>query len=76
MESVSCCYHDDNPAMSNECGAQLNDAVGWRSLNKQARCRVGVGGQKEEWKDDREKTGNRRDFLPGFLFSPILDQRL
>lgn len=48
--------------MSNECGTQLSDAVGWRSLNKQARYR---GGQEEEWRDDREKTGNRRDcFLP------------
>lgn len=22
MESVSCCYQDNNPAMANECGAQ------------------------------------------------------
>lgn len=27
--------------MSNECGTQLSDAVGWRSLNKQARYQAG-----------------------------------
>lgn len=46
MESVSCCYHDDNPAMSNECGTRLSEAGGWWSLNKQARYQSRV--QEEE----------------------------
>lgn len=45
MESVSCCYHDDNPAMSNECGTQLSEAGGWWSLSKQARYQSGVQGE-------------------------------
>lgn len=47
MESVSCCYQDNNPAMADECGMELSDAGSWGSLHKQAQQQTGAGGEQE-----------------------------
>lgn len=76
MESVSCCYHDDNPAMSNECGAQLSDALGWRSLNKQAWSQGGGRRRNRGTRERRQGTDGTLSsrFLLRFFF-PSWNQR-
>lgn len=77
MENVSCCYHDDNPAMSNECGAQLSDAVGWRSLNKQALCQGG-GRRRNRMRERRQGTDGTLSsrFLLRLSFLSIMEPKI
>lgn len=53
MESVSCCYQDNNPAMANECGTQLSDA-GDFSINKLQHQKPEAGGGAEEMMTETE----------------------